>query len=151
MSIDDNKIKINYEFCSTCAQCIAICPKEALSWNNIQPIKYTKELLPDSKQIDELLKERRTVRDFKSEKISKDLLEEIVNYAIYSPTHSFNFRAIIIDNENTINKIDTIIFKFSLKLYHYLYKPKFFHSIVRLLTPDREYEYLVVSWWNKFD
>lgn len=140
--IDDNTLMINYDFCSTCTQCIAICPKEALSWNNIQPIKYAKELFPDSKRVDELLKERRTIRDFKSEKISKDLLEEIVNYAIYSPTHSFNFRAIIIDNENTINEIDTIIFKFSLKLYHYLYKPKFFHSIVRLLTPDREYEYL---------
>ncbi len=142
ISIDDNTIKIDYDFCSTCGQCIAICPKEALSWNTIKPVKYNKELLPDSSQIDELLKERRTIRDFKSEKISKDLLEEIVNYAIYSPTHSFDLRAIIIDNENVINQIDKIIFKFSSRIHQFLYKPKFFHAIVKLLTPDREREYL---------
>ena len=88
------------------------------------------------------MKERRTIRDFKSEKISKDLLKEIVNYAIYSPTHSFNFRALIIDNEEVIHQIDTIIFKFSSRIHQFLYQPKFFHTIVRLLTPDREHEYL---------
>jgi nitroreductase/Pyruvate/2-oxoacid:ferredoxin oxidoreductase delta subunit len=145
IKIDDGALKIDYNFCSTCTQCIAICPKEALSWNNVKPVKYNKEFLPGSDELDELLKERRTIRDFKSEKINKDLLEEIVNYAIYSPTHSFDFRAIIIDNENLINQIDKTIFKFSLKIYQLLYKPKFFHIIVKLLTPKSEYEYLKVK------
>lgn len=140
--IDGKTIKIDYDFCSTCGQCIAICPKIALLWNNIEPLKYNNGLLPDSSQLDELLKERRTIRDFKPEKISKELLEEIVNYAIYSPTHNFDLRAIVIDNENIINQIDKIILKFSSRIYHFLYRPKFFHAIVKLLTPNREHEYL---------
>lgn len=142
IEIDDDSIKIDYNFCSTCTQCIAICPKEALSWDNIYPEKYKRELLPDSSQVDELLKERRTIRHFKAAKIDRKLLEEIVNYAIYSPAHSFNFRAIIIEKEDIILLIDKIIFKYSQIIYRYLYKPKFFHTIVRLFTPSREYEYL---------
>jgi len=142
ISIIDNALKIDYDYCSTCGQCIAVCPREALSWNNIKPKKYNKELLPDSNQLDELLKERRTIRDFKLKKISKDFLEELVNYAIYSPTHSFHLRAIIIDNESVINQIDKIIFKFSSRIYQFLFQPKFIYTIVRLVTPDREYEYL---------
>ena len=145
LSVDDTQLKINYDYCSTCGQCIAVCPKEALSWNTIKSVKYNKELLPNPNQLDELLKERRTIRDFKPEKISKELLEEVVNYAIYSPTHSFDLRAIIIDSESVIHQIDKIIFKFSLRIHQFLYKPIFFHTIVRLLTPDREHEYLKVK------
>ena len=142
IDIHDDTINIDYNFCSSCTQCIAICPRQALSWNGIQPSKFSKDLLPESVQVDELLKERRTIRDFKSIKINKDLLEEIVNYAIYSPTHSFDFRALILDNENIINQIDKIIFKSSQRIYRFLYRPRFFHKIVRVITPDREYEYL---------
>lgn len=142
IDIHDHTIKIDYNFCSTCTQCIAIFPGQALSWDGIQSSKYNKEILPGSIQVDELLKERRTIRDFKSRKISKDLLEEIVNYAIYSPAHSFDFRALVIDSENIINQIDKSIFRSSQRIYQFLYKPKFFHTIVRAITPDREYEYL---------
>lgn len=103
---------------------------------------YNKALLPDSDQLDELLKERRTIRDFKPDKIGKDLLQEIVNYAIYSPAHSFNFRAVIIENEKVIHQIDHIIFKYSSRIHRFLYKPKFFYAFVRLMTPERAYEYL---------
>jgi nitroreductase len=142
IKIENNRLQIDYDFCSTCTQCIAICPKDALSWNSIEPAKYNKELLPGSNQLDELLKERRTIRDFKPEKISKDLLEEIVNYAVYSPAHSFDFKALIIDNEHVIDQIDRIIFKFSSRIHHFFYRPKFFYRIVRLFTPDRVHEYL---------
>jgi NAD-dependent dihydropyrimidine dehydrogenase PreA subunit/nitroreductase len=142
MRIDDNILLIDYKYCSTCTQCIAVCPKEALSWDDIKPLKYNKELLPGSDQLDELFKERRTIRDFKQERPGRDLLEEIVNYAIYSPAHSFNFRAIIITDEIVINQIDEIIYKFSSRIHRFLYRPKFFHKIVKILTPDREHEYL---------
>ncbi len=142
IELEGELLKIDYNYCSLCTQCIAICPQEALSWNDIKPVKYNKELLLDSLQVDELLKRRRTIRNFKEKKIEKKLLEEIVNYAIYAPSHSFDFRAIIIDNENLINEIDKIIFKFSSRIYHLLYKPKIFHHFVRLVTPDRELEYL---------
>jgi nitroreductase len=142
MDIEEGLLKIDYNFCSTCTQCIAICPQEALSWNNIKPARYNKELFPDSFQVDELLKQRRTIRDFKNKKIDQKLLEEIVNHAVYAPTHNFDMRAIIIDQEDLINQIDRIIYRFSSRIYYLFYKPSIFHFIVRLFTPAREHEYL---------
>ena len=138
----DGMIRIDYDFCSTCAQCIAVCPQEALSWNNIEPSRFNKELLPDSSQVDELLKERRTIRDFKDKKIDRKLLEETVNYAIYAPTHSFDMRAIIIDDEKLIDQIDRIIYRFSSRIYNVVYRPAIMHHIVKICTPQREHEYL---------
>jgi nitroreductase/NAD-dependent dihydropyrimidine dehydrogenase PreA subunit len=142
IDISGGLIKIDFSYCSTCTQCIAICPQDALMWNNIKPEKYNKELLPAPVQIDELLKERRTIRDFKSEKIDRQLLEEIVNYTIYAPTHNFNMRVIIIDEENLINQIDRTLYRFSLRMYRLLYKPQLIHHIIKLITPEREHEYL---------
>ena len=37
MSLADKKAAIDYEACSTCTQCIAICPQKALSWDGVVP------------------------------------------------------------------------------------------------------------------
>ena len=139
---DNESIIVDYGLCSTCTQCIAICPRQALSWDNSQPIAYDRKQLPTSFQIDELLKERRTVRDFKKEKIERELLKEIVGYEIYAPTHNFDMRAIIIDDGQIIEKIDRIIYNFNVRLYKFLYKPKIIPKLIKVIFPDREFEYL---------
>lgn len=142
IDLEDHILRIDEEYCSTCTQCIAICPRQALSWDHTEPAAYDKALLPSPGQVDELLKQRRTIRDFKPAKIDKALLEEIVNYAVYAPTHSFDMRALIVDDEQMIQQIDTAIFRFSSRIYRWMYRPKLFHSIVRTFTPSREHEYL---------
>jgi nitroreductase len=142
MVIDNSILNIDYKYCSTCTQCIAICPKQALTWDNIEPELFNKSLYPDSKQIDELLKERRTIRDFTNKKIEKSLLEEIVSYAIYAPTHNFNLRVIIIDDESLIKLVDSLLLKFSNNLLKWVYKPRIVHFLLKLFTPDLEFEYL---------
>jgi NAD-dependent dihydropyrimidine dehydrogenase PreA subunit/nitroreductase len=141
MFIENNILKINYEYCSTCTQCIAICPKQALTWDNFKSESYNKSLYPDSVQIDELLKERRTIRDFTNKKIDRALLEEIASYAIYAPTHDFNLRVIIIDDESLLKQIDTLILDFSVNLFNWVYKPKFVHLLIKLFMPNFEFEY----------
>ena len=37
------EIEIDSSLCSTCTQCIAICPKQALSWNGTFPKLFEKE------------------------------------------------------------------------------------------------------------
>ncbi len=137
--IDNSTLTIDYTYCSTCTQCIAVCPQQALSWDNVRSTRYNKDNFPGSEQIDELLKERRTIRSFKSEKIDRSLLEEIAGYAIYSPTHNFNMRVIIIDDEQLINDIDKAIFRFATRIYKWLYKPHIVHRIIKLITPSREH------------
>jgi nitroreductase len=141
MYLENNHIIINYNSCSTCGQCIAICPHQALSWDNIQPIKFNKEKLPTVEQIDELLKERRTIRDFAEHKIDKILLEEIVNFGIYAPAHSFEFRTIIVDDDNIKKLIDIILMRATKRIYNII-KYGILQRLARLISPVLEAEYL---------
>jgi len=138
----DGILSIDYKYCSTCTQCIATCPKQALCWDNFKPEEFDKSLYPDSSQLAELLRERRTIRDFTKQQIDKSLLEEVAGYAIYAPTHDFNLRIIIVDDETIIKRIDALILKFSTNLYKWVYKPKIIYLLLKLLTPAYEFEFL---------
>lgn len=142
IKLDNGIIQIYYRFCSTCTQCIAICPRQALSWDHSQPVAYDKKKLPTSLQLDELFKERRTIREFKKENVERELLEEIVEYGIYAPTHNFDMRSIIVDDNSIIEQIDKVIYNFNSRLYKFLYKPKIMHTLIKVISPAREFEYL---------
>ncbi len=135
-------LSIDSKYCSTCTQCIAVCPKQALNWDGIKPEEFDKSLYPESTQLAELLRERRTIRDFTKQLIDKSLLEEIAGYAIYAPTHDFKLRVLILDDENIINRIDDLILKFSTNLYNRVYKPKIIYFLLKLFTPAYESEFL---------
>jgi len=142
MKIENQSLCIDFKFCSTCGQCIAICPEQSLSWNTIPPVSFDKTNYPSPIQLDELFKERRTIRDFKQDKIDRAILEQIVSYASYAPTHNFNFRTIVIDDPEIIRKVETAIYRFTTRLYRFLYKPKAIHWMVKFFAPKSEFEYL---------
>ncbi len=142
MHIDKNELFINYKYCSTCTQCIAVCPTRALSWDNVEPLSFNRSLYPSSDQIDELFRERRTIRDYKEEKIDRLLLEELAGYIVYAPTHNFNFRVLIIDDDWIIEYIDSTILKFVLKVHKWFYNNSIIYSLLKIFTPSREFEYL---------
>jgi nitroreductase len=119
-----------------------VCPRQALSWDNSPPVPFDKKQFPTSSQLDELFKERRTIRDFKKKRIERALLEEIVNYGIYAPTNNFNMRVIIVDDNQLIEQFDRVIYNFGSKLYSFLYKPKIISAIIKFITPTRRFEYL---------
>ncbi len=142
LRLDDDILKVDYKFCSTCTQCIAICPKQAITWDQVKPELFDESFYPDSRQFRELLMQRRTIRDYSPQKIDKSVLEEIASMAIYAPTHNFNLRTIIIDDEIIISHIDTLIYTFSINIYRWLYKPGIIHLLIKFFAPDREFEYL---------
>jgi nitroreductase len=142
MKVENGSLRIDYRYCSTCSQCIAICPEQALSWDGIPPVSFDKTNYPGPDQIDELLGERRTIRDFKKDRIDRELLQKIVSYAGYAPTHNFKLRAIVIDDPEIIQKIDSIIFLFVRRLHQFVYKPKVIHWLVRVFAPKTEFEFL---------
>jgi nitroreductase len=91
--------------------------------------------------VEELFRERRTIRDFKNQKMDQRQLEEIAAVAIYAPTHDFNLRTIIIDDENIIAMADSLILKFSKRLYSVMYKPKIVYGLLKLFAPGQDFEY----------
>lgn len=142
MFLLDGKIQIDYNFCSTCTQCIAICPHYALRWENRVAEKYNNELLPSSQQMDELLKQRRTIRYFKKEKPGHHLLREIINYGAYAPTHNHNFRIIAVDDQKQLDKIDQAVYSSNKKIYKYFYRPRFMPQFMKMFSPSQQKEYL---------
>jgi hypothetical protein len=86
-------------------------------------VEMKQTLKARAEQIDELFKERRTVRTFKSERLDRDLLREIVGYAVYAPAHSHTLRAIICDDPELIQCLDQAVMRFNRRLYNILYRP----------------------------
>ena len=142
MFLKDGKIQIDRTYCSTCTQCIAICPHSALRWENTASKKFNIERFPSSEQMDELFKQRRTIRYFKEDKPDRRLLEEIINYGAYAPTHSHNFRIVVVDDPGQLDQIDRTVYSFNRKIYKYLYKPKLMHLLVKITGSSQQEEYL---------
>ncbi len=91
--------------------------------------------LPSPKQLDELFKERRTIRFFKEDKLDRSLVEEIVNYGIYAPTNNYALRAIVVDDAEMIEKLDRICFQFVSRIYNIFYRSKLVFELLRKITP----------------
>jgi NAD-dependent dihydropyrimidine dehydrogenase PreA subunit/nitroreductase len=132
---DGSVAHIDYALCSTCTQCIAICPQQALSWEQVQPLAYDKERLPSAEQLEELFKQRRTVRRFREDRIERALVSEIVGYGIYAPTNNYDLGAIVVDDPAILETLDSIIMRYVSWLYDLLYRPSIVFNLIRAITP----------------
>ncbi|KAI9129677.1 nitroreductase family protein [Acaryochloris sp. CCMEE 5410] len=75
--------------CIECGHCVAICPSEAISHSSfpsgtIAPIQP--EQLPDTAQFMELLRSRRSVREFSKRQVDRALIEQIIEAACFAPS-----------------------------------------------------------------
>jgi NAD-dependent dihydropyrimidine dehydrogenase PreA subunit/nitroreductase len=135
MALDNGTVAINYELCSTCSQCIAICPRRALSWDGVAPVAFDETRLPTPEQLDELLKQRRTIRFFKPEKLDRALLKEIVGYGIHSPTNNYALRAIVVDDRQIMDALERVHLQFVSRVYNLFFRSKTAFNLLRKLTP----------------
>jgi len=129
---EGRSVTIEHAFCSTCGQCIAICPFASLSWDSVAPVPFEDEKLPSSEQMAELFGQRRTVRQFQPQKLDRNLLGEIVAIGIYAPTHNFELRAIVVDDDTLIDAVDAAVISFSRKVYFWVYRNRLLACIARL-------------------
>ena len=138
MTLIDGTVSIDYGYCSTCTQCIAVCPEQALSWNHVPPVAYDETRLPSPEQLNELFKERRSIRFYEDRKIDRMLLEEIIGYGIYAPTQNFKLRAIVVDDEEIIQAFDRVVLKYVSRIYNVFCKPKIMSDLARMIgrSPD---------------
>jgi nitroreductase/NAD-dependent dihydropyrimidine dehydrogenase PreA subunit len=139
MALVEGTARVEHVYCSTCTQCIAICPQRAVSWNGVPPEPHNRDRLPTPEQIDELLKQRRSVRRFKERKVERPLLEEIIGYGIYAPTNNYHLRAIVVDDKEMIEALDQIIVRFSARILGLFYKPRLLFALLSRLWPSPDY------------
>jgi nitroreductase/Pyruvate/2-oxoacid:ferredoxin oxidoreductase delta subunit len=127
--------RINHALCSTCTQCIAICPQRALSWDHAEPVAYDDSRLPSPEALTELFKERRTVRYFKPRQIDRALVEEIVSFGIYAPTNNYALKAVVVDDPAIIEALDAVVMRFVRWIYGLFYRSELTFRVVSALTP----------------
>lgn len=139
MTLVDGIVKIDYQFCSTCTQCIAVCPERALTWDHVPPIPFDEAGLPSPEQLDELFKQRRSIRFYTRVKIERPLLAEIVGRGIYAPTHNFDLRVIVVDDDRVIEEFDQMVLRYVSRIYAALYNFKVVSSLARVLRLSGEY------------
>ena len=139
MVIVDKKVVVDHSTCSTCTQCIAICPEMALSWDGIAPARFIPDLLPSPEQLSELIAERRTCRDFEATPLDRSTLAEIAAVGVLAPTHNFRLRSIIVDEPKLIAAFDRASFELSAKTYRLLFRPRLVRWLaLRAARPIRE-------------
>jgi len=129
------EIEINHSLCSTCTQCIAVCPRQALSWDGITPMVFENGRLPTFEQLDEMFKQRRTVREYKKTPIDRHVLEEIVQMGIYAPTNNYHLRAVVVDDPVKMNEFDAIIMRYVTRIYKLYFKRRFLFEFLKSITP----------------
>jgi nitroreductase/NAD-dependent dihydropyrimidine dehydrogenase PreA subunit len=79
----------NEEKCMECQHCLAICPTAALSILGCDPkdsIELSKKQLPSQKQMDALIRGRRSIRKFKDKNVDSDLIQELLKTVANAPT-----------------------------------------------------------------
>lgn len=95
-------IQENEANCYKCQHCLSICPTASISILGYDPINSLtlKGKLPDSAQMELLIKGRRAVRQYKPENLEPDVMKKLLEVACYAPTgrNTRQVRFTVVDN-----------------------------------------------------
>ena len=94
--------------CIKCLHCLAVCPTGALSILNINPAKsiFLKYNLPEYEKLENLVKGRRSIRQYKDENIDIEQINRLLTAALHAPTAINNMKVLftVIDDKEVMNK-----------------------------------------------
>ncbi|MFV0365515.1 MAG: nitroreductase family protein [Mangrovibacterium sp.] len=101
--------------CLKCQHCLAICPSAAISILGKQPENSISTFIPNPESVNlgKLIQTRRSVRNFKSENIAPELIEELIHVASHAPTAK-NENAVqftVVDNSDEMAELSTATYQ----------------------------------------
>lgn len=111
----NNKATLNPTPCIACGHCIAICPKEALSFQDDQGEHFgsalDKSLLPSIQSLESTIKFRRSTRFFKNSPLSSQDIEQVFDIARYAPTakNQQYIKWILLNNKEKVEELTSIV------------------------------------------
>ena len=127
---------INEALCDRCTQCVAVCPQRALSWDGVPPAPVDGTNLPSAQELDELFKQRRSIRFFKKDRIDRSLLSKTVRYGANAPTNNHDMRAVIVDDRGIIETLEQTVVRFNSRMYRLFVKPRLIFAFLRRIVPN---------------
>lgn len=80
ITIKNKKAEIIFDDCVMCGQCTAVCPKNALSISGYhdKPVEKSEEICLNPEDVLDVIRFRRSIRQFKQTKIPKDVIAQIL-------------------------------------------------------------------------
>ena len=130
------------EFCLQCGHCVAACPDNIIQIKE-SPIEEVIDLskLDKSPSFDSfltLIKKRRSIRQFKSEPVPKDLIEKILEMARYTPTghNEENIHYTVVQDKDILSKFSNEITKQVKNLLNMYEDPEGRESLKKTLNPE---------------
>ena len=119
---------VDEESCNSCGHCVAICPQGAITHvdfpqGSIRPVKQ--EAIPSFEQVDELIRARRSRREFRDRPIEREVIEKVLDGARFAPSaknvQSTEF--IVIQNKAALSKITELTADYLAKISKQLRNP----------------------------
>ena len=88
IALINKKAHIKQQQCIQCGHCAAICPKKAVTMTGFDEpsIEFKEKTTVDSHQLMQALKTRRTIRQFKDQPISDEVIQQIIEAGRLTPT-----------------------------------------------------------------
>ncbi len=139
--IEDKMVKVDHNRvfgCIACGQCMAVCPNKAIKINGRDMTPDDVIELPDNEStanyesIKSLMISRRSVRDYKEQKIESEIIQKILEAASTAPNGlgSSDVEVMVLDNKEKVEE-------FTLDLVNVLKKNKwlFSPSMLRIYRP----------------
>ena len=98
------------EFCNDCGHCLLICPSGAITHWRLGEIalhEVRKDLLPSFEQVEEMIRTRRSIRNFLDKPVERELIEKVIDCARFAPSakNTQSTEYIVIDNRDTLRRI----------------------------------------------
>ncbi len=96
-------------YCLECGHCVAICPTRAIELEKFpgEAVRPVKELRISHAQGEQFLRARRSVRAFKREPVSRDVLTSLLQTAEYCPSghNARPTRWVVADSPEAVSKV----------------------------------------------
>lgn len=99
--------------CIGCGHCVVVCPSGSLNHRDApleKSPKIQKGLKITPEQVEQLLKSRRSVRVFKNQPVSREIITRLIENARYAPTgHNLQeVEWLVVDNKKELDRIEEL-------------------------------------------
>lgn len=111
---------VRLDFCVHCAHCMSVCPQKAISAGFTESIlgKSTKNIdMPTSKQIENFMLTRRSIRAYSKKDVGRAQIEKILRVAVHAPTahNDQNVKFIVVGSDKAV-EIETLAHNYYISL-----------------------------------
>ncbi len=141
----DGKVEFNpekFKYCLFCGQCMAVCTSKSVFLTDMnygkEIVEYDKPLI-DYKDLYNLLLSRRSVRNFKKEAVSKEMIQKLIDIISLAPYGALNDKVeiTVINDKAKIEKALPIMSSFYEKLGKWMNNPFMRFMMKRKLSIEK--------------